>query len=330
MYVRPGSNAVTVLDWPSSRPGRALELADRLDALASLTASVADWLATPRERLRMVRAYLARSQALATRLAPFARTVAARSAKFLRRSSIRTQRQPAHHRADQRLVWLAGEAVCTVPAVAKHWPQPVLAPPFYDPAVVDGERFEIATFPGRPATLLRFRTVDPFGRAVAWLRGKSWRSPASRLARLFFHLQNAGVPVPPLLAFGQRPERAVAADSFLAYGQSSGTPALADWLARHPADRERLLPELGGILRAAHDAGCTLGAALSSTFVLLANGRPRLVVDPTRGAELHRDCTDGRRLRDLASIATDDLATVLEGYGEHRVAALAQRRAARA
>lgn len=330
VFVRPGTFAVTVLDWPSSRPGRPIELSDRLDALASLTASLAEWLATPRERLRVVRAYLARSRTLATRLAPFAHTVAARSKKFLRRSSIRTQRQPVHHRVDHRLVWLAGEGVCAIPTIAKHWPRPVLAPPFYDPAAVDGERLEIAIFADRPAQLLRFRTVDPLGRAVAWLRGKSWRSPAARLSRLFFHLQNAGVPVPSLLAFGQRPERGLAADSFLAYGLTVGAPTLADWIARHPADRERLLIELGGIYRAAHEAGCTLGAASQSAFVLLVNGRPRLVVDPTRGATLHRDCPDSRRIRDLCTFAPDDRALALEGYADARIAALAQRRAAHA
>jgi Lipopolysaccharide kinase (Kdo/WaaP) family len=325
VFVRPGSFAVTVLDWPSSRPGRSLELVDRLDALASLAASLADWLATPRERLRVVKSYLARAGRLATRVAPFARAIAARTPKFLRRSSIRTQRQPAHNRDDQRLVWLAGEAVCANPDVAKQWPRPAIAPPFYDRLVEDGERLELATLPGRPATLLRFRTNEPAGRVVAWLRGKSWRSPAARLSRLFFHLQSAGVPVPRLLAFGQRPDRAFSADSFLLHGLSAGTPALADWIARHGEDREALLAELGGILRTAHDAGCTLGTVTQSAFVLLANGRPRLVVDPTRGARLHRTCTDRLRAGDLATIAPGDRAIVLDGYADARIAELVKR-----
>lgn len=308
VFVRPGSFSVTLLDWQSSGAG-----GKPADALAALHASLAEWLATPRERLRALRAYRRRLGASAPRFSLAARELEVQSQKLLARSSIREQRQP--NAANPRLVWLADEAVCAIPEVAKTWPRPAICPPYYADDATDGGRFDIRLGDDRPATLLRFRTPDVLGRCWATLRGKSWRSPAAKLSRLFFHLQKAGVPVPPLYAFGQRHEPFRPADSFLAYG-TVGAVKLDAWLADNPAERERLLVQLGGIVRAIHDADCTLGPAAESFAV----ARSRLIVDPTRGAKLGRPLTFAHRLRDLADTlrafapSADDCRRVLDGY----------------
>jgi hypothetical protein len=319
VFVRPGSWTVTLLDWPSAKPGRMLEPAQRWDALACLNASLVDWLATPRERLRAIRAYRKRSREIGE-FAPFARMVGERTARWLKRSSIRSQRQPGVGRHDQRLVWLADESVCAHPEIAKHWPRPAAVDPYYSNETVDGERLRVAAPDGRPATLLRFRTTDPIGRTVAALRGKAWRSPAARLARLTFHLQNAGVPVPRLLAFGQRFTTSVTADSFLLASRTDA-PTLLDWIARHPHDREALLLEYGGILRLAHEAGCVLGPDVRCAAVQLDRGRPRLVVDPSLHGRLLKSVAEPLRRADLTSFEGRDRELVLEGYTCERTTA---------
>jgi hypothetical protein len=204
--------------------------------------------------------------------------------------------------------------VCATPEVAKRWPTPAVAPPFYVEAVEDGERLGVRLADGRPATLLRFRTSDPLGRVAALVRGKPWRSPAAKLARLLFHLQNAGVDVPPLFAFGQRLDRGFTADSFLVHGLPDGSLSLEAWLAKNAADRDRLLTQLGGVLRTAHDAGCVLGGSPKAVAVIPTRGRPRLVLDPTHGGELRRTVSEPERIRDLRGVLGPLAAHVLDGY----------------
>lgn len=309
VFVRPGSHSVTILDWQSSKSGQSLDTATRIEALANLDASLVEWLATPRERLRALQAYLRRMREPRPDFAPLARTIIGRSLRLRNRSSIRHQRQSNGGTRNQRLVWLAGEAVCAVPDVAKSWPKPAATAPFYPEAaatVPESERLAIS-IGNRPATLLRFRTADPFGRAWSALRGKSWRSPAARLARLLFHLQNAGVDVPPLFAFGQQLNGIATADSFLVHGLPDETPTLAEWLANRgemDEDAGRMIERLGATVRAAHDAGCAIGPSIEAFRIATSRGRPRLVLDPTHGSQLHRTLSESRRRNDLVAIAS--------------------------
>src|SRR5206468_3061726 len=104
---------------------RAVRADDRLRALAMLHASVAEHLASPRERLRVLRAALAPARAsgvVTGRFSDLVRRAGAQAERFRDRRSIRDQRQPAVI-ASQRLVWVAGEAVCAIPEVAATWPK---------------------------------------------------------------------------------------------------------------------------------------------------------------------------------------------------------------
>ena len=76
-----------------------------------LDASVADHLATPRERLRVLRAALGPAREagiVAGRFSELVRQVVAEAARFRDRRSIRDQRQPAVTASPLRLVWVAG------------------------------------------------------------------------------------------------------------------------------------------------------------------------------------------------------------------------------
>jgi hypothetical protein len=245
LFVFGDSDEITPIDWQGTRRVGSVEVADRVRSLAALHASVADELATPRERLRVLRAALrpARSSGLLPERFPdLARRVAEEAARIAGRRSLRDQRLALQN--DQRLVWLAGEAVCAVPGVAANWPSPAIAPPFYDS---EPGTFSIRLPDGREAQLVRGRSFAPLGRLRAWACGKPWRSPGASLGRILFHLERYGVPAPRLLAFGQR---------FVG-------PASAEWFALHSppapllaAISPAVAEQLGRCLRLLHDAGC--------------------------------------------------------------------------
>jgi tRNA A-37 threonylcarbamoyl transferase component Bud32 len=247
---------ITPIDWQSSRRVRTVPTTERLRALAMLHASVADELASPRERLRVLRAALGPAReagAVAGRFSELARRVAAEAERLRDRRSIRDQRQPAA--SPLRLVWVAGEAVCATPEVAATWPKDAVAEPFY--GGVPGE-FRVAMPDGREAHLIRGREFAPLARLAAALRGKAWRSPGVTLGRLLFHLERYGVAAPRLLAFGQR---------------LTGV-ASAEWFALHTPQPDALheiidpaaAEQLGRLLRRLHDAGCRVVGEPQAAF----------------------------------------------------------------
>jgi hypothetical protein len=207
-----------------------------------LHASVTDELASSRERLRVLRAALppAGKKRLNSAI-----TLHAQSLRLRDRRSIRDQRQPAMAESRQRLVWVAGEAVCAIPEVAAVWPKEALAPPFYG---CKPGAFAVTTPNGREGLLIRGRQTARLARLLARLRGRSWRSAGVTLGRLLFHLQRYGIAAPRLLAFGQRFTSRVS----------------AEWFVLHTLPPEPLTElrdattaeEVGRLLRRLHDAGC--------------------------------------------------------------------------
>jgi hypothetical protein len=249
VLVSPQVDEIALIDWQSARRVPRVSLRDRLRSLAALHASLAEPLATPRERLRVFRAALRSGRQaglIPDRFSDLVRRVVAAAARIAERRSIRDQRRPTTA-VVQRLVWVAGEAVCAIPDVAAIWPNPAIAAPYYG-----GEpgTFPIQLPDGCDAALIRGRSFAPFGRFSAWIRGRSWRSPGVALGRLLFHLERYGIPAPRLLAFGQR---------------FTG-PATAEWFALHtPAAKPvtshlnfATAEQLGRRLRQLHNAGCSV------------------------------------------------------------------------
>ena len=294
ILVSPATGKLCLIDWQSSRHIGTVGLWGRFQALAALHASLAEGLATPRERLRVLRA------AIASPLAKTCRVVLAETTRIANRRSLRDQRL-APSTAPQRLVWVAGEAVCAIPDVATMWPDPPIAAPFY------GE--EPGTFAhqlpdGRDAVLIRGRSVAPLGRLCAYLRGRVWRSPGVSLGRLLFHLDRYGIPAPRLLAFGQRLTGAVTADWFALH-----TP-LPEPIAEL-TDLEIGL-QLGFRLRQLHDAGCSV------------SGNPLTVFGLRDGAVCMHDLT---RVRITKPNANSERLRLMAGLspwmrgGTHRISA---------
>lgn len=286
VLVNPRTLAVTFLDWQStSRTGNVSDAA-RADAFGALNASLAESLASKRERIRVLQAY--------AHPAIVANTIPRASAKHAKRRSVRDQLQPPSETNSQRLIWLAGEAVCAVPEAAAAWPRPAIAPPFYGFGS-DGE--SQVRFAGRTATLVRGRASAPLGRLRAWLRAIPWRSPGVTIGRVLFHLERYGVPAPKLLAFGQRLTSATVAEWFALYESPPGV-LLRRWRRTAPSSKCRtLLPLVLECVRRLHEAGCVLtdvGAAFA-----VSEGRV-LVADP-RAVRIVRRVSDSARREDLNS-----------------------------
>jgi hypothetical protein len=173
-------------------------------------------------------------------------------AKHAQRRSVREQLAPPGAPA-QRLVWLAGEAVCAVPEIASDWLRPAVAAPFYGGA---SGKFALR-FAGRDAVLVRGSSFAPLGRLRAWLRARPWRSPGVTIGRVLFHLERHDVPAGRLFAFGQRFTGPASAEWFALY-ESRGL-ALRDWLrAATEAQRRELMPALRECVAKLHAASCVL------------------------------------------------------------------------
>jgi hypothetical protein len=227
LLVSRETGEITPIDWQSARRVPLVATAERLQALAMLDASVADHLASSRERLRVLRAALGPAREagiVAGRFSELVRQVVAEAARFRDRRSIRDQRQPAVTASPLRLVWVAGEAVCAVPEIAASWPKDALVAPFY--GCEPGEA--PVTLPdGRKAFLIRGRSFAPFARLSAWVRGRPWRSPGVTLGRVLFHLERYGIPAPRLLAFGQHFTGRASAEWFALHTPPPSAPHIA-------------------------------------------------------------------------------------------------------
>lgn len=294
VWVNRASLAVTFLDWPAAQRKTVPE-AERIEPLAALHASVAAELASPRQRLRVLRAY--------GEISDVAR-IQQRAQRLLQRRSIRDQRlapvPAAPAAAAQRLVWLAGEAVCAIPEVAAQWPRPVIAPPFYGPPApgrAHGGEYRLE-WANRPAVLARGRAFAPWGRLRAWWRAVPWRSPGATAARVLFHLERYGLAAPRLLAFGQRWVGRTGAEWFVLYEPVRGTPLREQWTWATAKQRQRLRGWLVEYLTRLHDAGVVV-VDPATAFVADASG---VALATPLAVRLVRAVDERRRRRDLRRV----------------------------
>jgi len=277
------SFAVTLIDWQNARRTKR---PDSIRSLAALHSSLADELASPRERLRFLNSYCLvskRCERTDIRFSSRARMIEREAARIGNRRSIRDQRQLAVAMPDQRLVWLAGEAVCAVPDVAAMWPIPAIAPPFYG---CESGCETIQLPDGRDAILLRGRSFSPLNRFRSWLRGRSWRSPGANLGRVLFHLDRYGIAAPRLFAFGQRMTGAAIAEWFVLHERFAGVEV----------SETRNTPAIVALLAQLHDAGCR--PDFGSGMPLRLDGDRAIVGDP-RGIRIVRRVSERQRRSDL-------------------------------
>ena len=228
--------------------------------LASLHATLADELACPRIRLRLLWAYrrvLRQSHGDRPGTIPsfalLARKIEIESATLRTRAAIRDQRQPLLPTNSQRLVWLDGEALCVIPELAEDFQKPILCHMINNPSL---HRQWLVFAGSRAGQLEVHRYRLSLGRGWARLRGRPWRSPELRRARLLFHLERHHVMVPQLLAFGQREKFGRSATAFMISEPVPGVIPLWYWYdSAELPQKLHLLRDLR-VLARLHEAGC--------------------------------------------------------------------------
>jgi tRNA A-37 threonylcarbamoyl transferase component Bud32 len=119
VLVNPQDYALSFLDWQRSRRRRRVTWRRRCRDLAALEATLAEDLATVRERLECLRAYLRtsrmRSEQGRTRLASSVAQIHHLAIRLLRQRRIQELRHVPVDGAAPALVWQDGEALCLTP-----------------------------------------------------------------------------------------------------------------------------------------------------------------------------------------------------------------------
>jgi len=238
--------AITILDWQRAVVRRRVSWSNRVRGLAGLRATAPSESVSDATWAVLLAGYLDESARdigngpSPERLREWIESVAA---KLRRRRAIASQRLPTIP-VRQELMRIGGERVCAIPEVAPAFEGDTAIAALYDRSA-DGSTILL---PGGRRGLLRVgRYVLPFGRWWQNLRGRAWRSPELRAARLLFHLERHGITAPKLLAYGHTTPFAAPASSFLlSEPPTAGPLELGDAPAAHE------------LLDQVHQAGCRL------------------------------------------------------------------------
>lgn len=260
VLVNPADHTIKILDWQRAVIRRSVPGARRARGLAALRASAPEGLFPDAAWDRLLDSYCqesGRSGLTGRDHEWFRRTVDGLSARLAGRPGMRSQRMMAGP-IRQELVRIRGETVCTIPDVAARFESESAIAGLYDMAN-DGRLISLPD--GRVGHLRVRHYVLPFDRWWAALRGRAWRSPELKDARLLFHFERHGIPAPKLLAYGQTVRPVGPARAFVL---SEPTVTRPVELVHAAAVRE-LLDRL-------HAVGCRLNGADGVPFVA-AGGR---------------------------------------------------------
>ena len=321
ILVNIADGGIHFVDWQRSRQRRHVTWRRRCRDLAALEATLAGDVATVRERIACLRAYLRqfRPGGSTRRLSLRSRALAIRrrADRLLRQRRIRELAQVPAEKHAQRLIWQDGEALC-------------LTLDFHaDLAGRIPDWLRLGNAPARPRSWETHTWVDvPEARRAllvyrrqrrllsalwAWLRRRSVSSPEVRRAGLLFRLQRYGMHVPRLLAFGQRYVTRFQVDSFLLLEPPPGAVALCDWLAEHSTDlgqRRQIIREAGAQLRRLHSLDCYLGGQPSFAVVQPdQHGAANIVLASSTGLSSRRRSSNWEVWKDLSAFHSELLST---------------------
>ncbi len=277
-----------LIDWQRGKRG-----GDPLRDLAALDATLPDELASPRDRLALLRAYLGTSEGLR----PLALAVRALALQMLKHRHVREKRHPAP--PDQAWTCLDGDALCVTPALQGE---------------ADWLALDNQPLPAGASSTRRWVEM-PGGRRCLLVRRRERRATTSmsmKQANLLWRLQRHGVEGPRVLAAGQRSEGG-AMGSFLFTEPLADAVSLAAWLRMPASDRGPILRAAGELVRRMHEGCCYLGgrglgalAVCGGRVVLLeADG-----VTAARRPDEARRADDLRRLREMLTACVG-----AEGWG---------------
>jgi tRNA A-37 threonylcarbamoyl transferase component Bud32 len=248
------------VDWQRARHRRFFSWSNACADLAALDATLAEELASPRERLACLAGYLGTNRARWRRLADLIRH---KTVRLLRRRRISEMRQPllaqeqSLVRDDQAGISLTGQFREDLGGRLPVWLR--LTPRSHRRGVTD-----IVLSGTRQAALVRGEANQPFRWLWGRLRGKPLLSPEVQQAGTLFRLERYGIRAPRLLAFGQQARRPWQVHSLLLMEKPGEGISLAEWLRwasdcrRDQAQRRHLLRKAGDLLRRLHAAACYL------------------------------------------------------------------------
>jgi tRNA A-37 threonylcarbamoyl transferase component Bud32 len=304
VLVHTAGTAVHFIDWQRVRRRREVAWHQRWRDLSALEATLADELASPRDRLACLHAYCRATLTIRTPRDFRRRAIGMireHSLRLQRYRRIREQRQNALPVGSQAVIWLDGERLCVTPEFRRVFADRV---PDWLTAPVEEDR--PITVPGSARATLVRRRRDEMAR---WLWARLWRrhltSPEFQQAAMLFRLQRYGVETPRLLAFGQRHSAPWRTESFL-LTDVPPSASLTEWLRRPAcwtAERKRrwqVIRDAGDLLRRTHEAGCHGIDSVAQVGLREGCGvRPRVVLQDVSRLTAERDLPPRAKLRDL-------------------------------
>jgi hypothetical protein len=299
-------SGVTFIDWQTAPWPNKVQLDDVVQQWATLHASVAPELFSSRERVSSLRSYCALTGNDSKQLA---RQILESAKPLMRRSSIRDQL--AKSSSTSRLVWLAGEAICVIPELADHWPNPAESSPFY--RAIEPTRLEWASVGNFTGVVKRYHEFDPIGRAEAALLGKSWRSTGATAGRILMHLQRHRIPAPRLLAFGQRMTTRCHSESFVYFAAEREAVSVPIRLADRAVTakmRQNWLRQAGLILRLLHDSGARLARRLQPVYTIGKGPDAAVLLSGPDVVQLQKVVSEQSRLQDLLWLNRNEWPTL--------------------
>jgi Lipopolysaccharide kinase (Kdo/WaaP) family len=271
VLVRLGDDSLVLLDWQRSRRRLVVSWRQRVRNLAALNATMADDVATSRDRLACLQTYLDEATDVPHPLVRRAcLSVQHQTARLLRRRHIREKRQFPLPAEAQDWIALDGEALAITSALQR------LVSGSLDWLALDQQplppgqtlmRRWLMLGNGRRTLLVRRRCLQPFAALWAWLRRRRLASPEQRHASLLLRLERHGVPAPRVLAMGQRRAYLGQLESFLLTEPAKDTVPLDVWLMWQTEGRRtrsmlrlrrKVLREAGALLARLHEASCYL------------------------------------------------------------------------
>ena len=206
VLVRRRNLAPLLIDWQRTRRSGRVPWTIRVRELACLHATLADELASPRERLAGLRTYLRAALGSRPSLRPWLDLIVRRSQRLLRRRTVRDQRRPLIAASAQRLRWIDGERLVVTRAV---WRDHRHGLPSWltlaAMATVQEREESERTWLGRRVVVQQFPPASFLRRWWDRLRGRHTIAAGPRLAGHLFRRQRCGEAAPRPLAFGQQP-----------------------------------------------------------------------------------------------------------------------------
>jgi tRNA A-37 threonylcarbamoyl transferase component Bud32 len=311
----PDCFSLRLVDWQRAKERKQVTWPLRWRDLAALDATIADDLASPRDRLRFLSKYLrylsGAGQSGRMKLATAARQIRQMSTRLLERRRIREMREPPLTAGEQNLIWLDGEALFVTQEFHREMEGRV---PDW---LKDGSSLESpyrsmlsrSTVP-LPNSRLAHLVTRAANLPWQWLwSGVSRRqlvAPELESMKVLFRLQRYGVAMPRLLAAGQRRVKPWRIQSFLLTEPIQESTSLPRFLSKARASLKRgALRKAAQVIRQMHQANCYFSADRHDTIgELLGVQQPmKVALTSVQGVEQCHHRHPARAQRDLAALA---------------------------